>query len=128
MQISPHFSLAEATVTMTGLPNHPPEILVDNIIRTAWCLEHYRAIFKRSLHVVSCYRSDIVNARVGGSDSSDHLGGLAVDFFFKDLSSEHVADRIAKDPFPFDQVITYREKTHVHIGFGHRMRRQRLRT
>lgn len=127
MQISPHFSLAEATATMTGLPNHPPELLLENIIITAWRMEHVRAIVRKPIHVLSWYRSPSVNDHVGGSDDSDHLLGVAVDFFVKEVSSEKVAERLAENPYPFDQIITYRDRTHIHIGWGTRMRRQRLR-
>jgi zinc D-Ala-D-Ala carboxypeptidase len=80
-----HFTLGEFTVSETaarqGLDNTPHGDHLANVKRTAETMEKVRTILgDRPVLISSGYRSPAVNAAVGGSQSSAHMSGLAVDF------------------------------------------------
>jgi hypothetical protein len=83
--LSPHFALAEFTASQTaarlGLPNNPPPAELANLQRLAATLETVRELLgNKPLLISSGYRSPEVNRATGGSSSSAHMQGLAVDF------------------------------------------------
>lgn len=79
--MTPHFTLAEATVTNTGIPNIPAAGQLVRITNTAHNMEIVRAVLRRlPLTINSWFRSYDVNAKVGGVLSSEHTSGAAVDF------------------------------------------------
>ena len=69
--------------------------------------------------VSSGYRSSAVNTAVGGSSTSQHPNGLAVDLTPTAMTNQELAAWLYanRDKFPeLDQVIWYEDTTHVHIG------------
>lgn len=85
--LTPHFALSEFTDSQTaarrGLDNVPPLGSPEraNLERTAQVMEDVRRILRnKPILISSGYRSPAVNAAVGGSKSSAHMSGLAVDF------------------------------------------------
>lgn len=85
--LTPHFTLSEMTDSQTaarkGIPNMPPVGSPEraNLQRTAETMEEVRTILgDKPILISSGYRSPAVNAAVGGSKSSAHMSGLAVDF------------------------------------------------
>lgn len=130
MKLSPHFSYEEATQTAVDHPNEPPESILEVMYLTAWQMEAVRAILGgRPIRVTSWFRSPNVNHLVGGADSSAHQFGVAVDFVVENAAWERAAawaTKIKESGLPFDQLITYEGKPHVHISFDPRMRRERL--
>tara|TARA_Y100000034_G_scaffold107684_1_gene137455 strand:- start:8 stop:1009 length:1002 start_codon:yes stop_codon:yes gene_type:complete len=72
-----------------------------------------------SLRLNSAYRSPPVNEAVGGSRTSQHMNGLAVDATPQGISNKDAAawlfDNRAKFP-ELDQVIWYNDTSHIHIG------------
>jgi putative chitinase len=107
-QLTPHFTLAELTVSPTakrlGLPNTPT---AEHIANMKYCcekiLEPVRAKFG-PVQVNSSYRSPAVNKAVGGSKTSQHVNGQAIDFEVPGVDNKKVADWVA-DNLEFDQVI-----------------------
>jgi zinc D-Ala-D-Ala carboxypeptidase len=86
-QLTPNFTLEEFTDSQTaarkGLNNAPAPHSEErkNLQRTAEVMEQVRALLgDKPVLVSSGYRSPQVNAAVGGSKSSAHMSGLAVDF------------------------------------------------
>ncbi|WP_228268146.1 D-Ala-D-Ala carboxypeptidase family metallohydrolase, partial [Acinetobacter ursingii] len=80
-QLSPHFSLAEMTVTSTGITNVPTGQHLKNLTYTAQQMEKVRAILGGlPIQVNSGFRCDAVNRAVGGVTTSAHSFGFAVDF------------------------------------------------
>jgi hypothetical protein len=86
-QLTPHFTLSEFTDSQTaarrGLHNVPSadSQTRKNLQRVAETMEKVRALLgDKPILISSGYRSPMVNAAVGGSASSAHMGGLAVDF------------------------------------------------
>ena len=120
LQLTPHFSLAELTVTNTKLDNTPSKEVVEVLRTTAFYMEKVRDLLGEAIKVNSGYRSPDVNRAVGGSANSSHLYGYAVDFVTNNLTPLEVATAIAKSSLKFDQLIY--EKTWVHISFDPRMR------
>jgi hypothetical protein len=121
--LSPHFTLAELTHTATGLSNIPT--VTEFKALTALCtglLEPIRAKFGPvSIH--SGYRSPEVNAKIGGSKSSQHMKGEAADFHCPGAQLEDVMKWIVTESvLVYGQVIleghTAGEPTWIHISLG----------
>lgn len=127
LQLSPHFTLAELTTTQQrNLDNTPPAEIVEILRRTAKRMEVVRHLLgDRVITVNSGYRSAAVNRAVGGSKTSDHQTGHAVDFTCQDYGdSRRICGALASASLDFDQLIE--EGRWVHISFGPRARRQVL--
>lgn len=123
--MTPHFSFEEATRTSTGLGNMPSARVAAQIGVTACHMERVREILNGPVIVSSWYRSPAVNLTVGGSPTSDHQRGLAVDFVSPIFGSPFkIATTLRDSGIEFDQIIL--EYGWVHIGFGKSMRRQCL--
>lgn len=85
MNLSPHFTLAEMTVSETaerrGIDNDPPLKVVQALKRTAQGLEAIRVRLGGVPIIVSSgYRSLELNRAIGSKDTSQHGKGEAADF------------------------------------------------
>lgn len=118
-QLSPHFSLAEMTVTSTGITNVPTGQHLKNLTYTAQQMEKVRAILGGlPIQVNSGFRCDAVNRAVGGVTTSAHSFGFAVDFVCPAFGTPYeVCQALIKGGMKFDQLIMERNRW-VHIGFG----------
>jgi hypothetical protein len=109
MKLSPNFSLEELTFSQVasrrGLNNTPSEKVKDNLERLAFFLEQVRKLFNKPLLISSGYRSREVNEAVGGSKTSQHCEGCAVDFNVKGMPPSAVVRAIVDNDVPYDQVI-----------------------
>jgi putative chitinase len=107
-KLTEHFALEEMTVSPTakrlGIPNTPTAEHIENM---RYCcekiLEPVRAKFG-PVTINSSYRAPLVNKAVGGSKTSQHVNGQAIDFEIKGVDNRKVADWVA-DNLEFDQVI-----------------------
>ncbi len=131
MQLSTHFSLAEMTKSQTalrkGLDNTAPEYIIQRLKKTALLMERVRKICgNRPIVIFSAYRSDRVNRAVGGSTTSSHRDGDAVDFKVVGLSIAETCRLIAESDLGFDQLID-EFNGWVHLGFGPKNRQQTLK-
>lgn len=81
-----HFSLREMSHTQVDLPNVPIGYQLSNLRSVAWILEAVRSHVGKPLYINSGFRSKEVNARVGGSRTSHHLTGSAVDISIRNLT------------------------------------------
>ena len=97
IHLSQHYTLGEMTKTGTGIPNIPSRVSIENLrnicenwleemrydYNTLYCLkpgEDYET--SKSVEpviITSGFRSEDVNRAVGGSPTSNHLSGCAVD-------------------------------------------------
>lgn len=128
MKLAPHFSLAELTVTNTGLANEPATEHLSALQLTAFGMEQVRSILgNKPLRVTSGYRSRLVNKHVGGVNNSDHALGYACDFTLAHMTAYKAACLIRDSALVFDQLILERNNTLIHISFNPRLRRQVLR-
>ncbi len=135
MRLSKHFTLDEfiksATATRLGIDNTPDEkvlnciqALVDNV------LEPLRVHYGRPIIITSGYRCPRLNKAVGGSSTSQHAIGQAVDIRSVSDSREdnkELFDMIREMELPFDQLINEFGYDWVHVSFGPRNRRQVLK-
>lgn len=124
-QLTEHFTLEELIVSPTakklGIPNIPtPEHVANMKYVCEKILEPVRAHFGKPVKVNSSYRSPAVNAKVGGSKTSQHCNGEAVDFEIEGLSNKVLADWVG-DNLEFDQVILefYSYKDGANSGWVH---------
>ena len=121
MQLTPHFSLAELTVTNTKIDNTPSKEIVEVLRTTAFYMEKVREILGNvAITINSGYRSPDVNRAVGGTSNSSHTHGYAVDFTAYGHTPLTISNILSKSNLKFDQLIY--EKTWVHISFDPRMR------
>ena len=124
--ITKHFTWTEATRSQTakrlGLDNAPDAEAQGRIEITADCMEAVRDLLGVPLHITSWYRSPEVNAAVGGSETSDHLTGYAVDFRAKGRGALSCARVIEASPLLFDQLIWYPDENRLHISFAPALR------
>jgi putative chitinase len=121
LQLTPHFSLAELTVTNTKLDNTPSKEVIEVLRTTAFYMEKVRELLGNvSITINSGYRSPDVNRAVGGTSNSSHTYGYAVDFTAYGHTPLTISNILSKSNLKFDQLIY--EKTWVHISFDPRMR------
>ena len=105
-KLSEHYTLGEMTKTSTGMMNIPSRVSIENLKRVCGWLEALRARYnlryvsppsdhpahpgtppdsggekdtEEPIIISSGYRSPEVNRKVGGSATSNHLTGCAVD-------------------------------------------------
>jgi hypothetical protein len=115
------FSWAELTRTSTGLPNEPGPKERTNLTVLVQCvLDPLREHLGKPVRVTSGYRSPEVNSRIGGSKTSAHMTGEAVDVKVDGLDAHGVVEalRLCDPSGGWDQVIAYAPSRggHVHIG------------
>ena len=130
-KLSDHFTLEELTFSATGarkgLSNVAPQAIVDQLVLTADRMEGVRALLGgHAIRVLSGYRSPAVNKAVGGSATSAHRTGHAVDFVCPGFGTPaQVAAHLAKHLTDYDQIIE-EFGSWVHVGFGPGQRMQKL--
>ena len=130
MQLTEHFSLAELTVTDTGLDNTPDAAQTDLLKTLAEFLEKVRTILGNNpVTINSAFRSAAVNAAVGGVSDSAHALAYAADIECPAFGSPwDVANALSKaqeeGKLDFDQLIY--EQTWTHVSRDPQLREQRL--
>jgi hypothetical protein len=121
MQLTKNFSRAEMlvsnTATRKGISNEPDSPgIEENILKSAKFLQLVRDKLGKPIRVLSCYRSPAVNKAVGGSKTSAHMKGLAVDIQVDGMSNKALAEFI-RDNFEYDQIILeFPPNGWVHVG------------
>lgn len=111
------------TARRNNIDNEPTSIVHEaNLIETAefllWLRNGLSAKYERDVPIIvtSGYRSEALNALVGGSETSAHSHGLAADFRAIGLSTEQVFEFLYenREEFQLDQVINeYGEWIHI---------------
>ncbi|WP_061219665.1 D-Ala-D-Ala carboxypeptidase family metallohydrolase [Leptospira weilii] len=106
MNLSKNFTLAELTVTQTGLPNVPDEKQIANLKRLCeTILEPLKAVLERPVQINSGYRSPAVNRKIKGSVTSQHMAGEAADLCVVGMSTLDIVKIIVRLNLPFHQLI-----------------------
>jgi hypothetical protein len=129
MQLSKHLSLAEVTrsdsAKRNGISNQPTPEHLENFKKLAEKIfEPIREHFKVPIHISSGYRSKELNQAIGGSLTSQHCTGEAIDVDM-DGSASGVSNadvfKYIKDNLEFDQLIAeFPEKGNpawVHVSY-----------
>ena len=109
MNLTTNFSLAEMTRSDTALrldlPNTPNQEQITNMQVLAFnVLQKVRDHFAKAVKVNSGFRHPDVNAKVGGSKTSDHCKGMAADIEISGVANADLAQWIV-DNCDFRQVI-----------------------
>ena len=80
INLSEHFTLGEVTKSRhTEVYNIPSHVAIENLKRVCAWLEELRVRAKTPIVINSGYRSPQLNKKLGGSPTSNHLTGCAVD-------------------------------------------------
>ncbi len=108
-KLTEHFTVEELTASPTakakGIANTPtPEHLENMRYVCEKILEPVRNHFGKPVTINSSYRCPALNKAVGGSTTSQHVNGEAVDFEIQGISNKVVADWVSEN-LEFDQVI-----------------------
>lgn len=124
IQLTQHFSLDELTTTKRvkfkdknykyGLQ----KLTQMNIL--AHFAEQVRLVVESPMKITSGIRCEELNAVVGGSKTSQHLKGEAIDFIPTKIKVKTAFDKIRKSNLEFGQLIIERDnlKEWVHISIG----------
>lgn len=109
MNLTKNFTLSEMVKSETALrhdmDNTPPQVVTNNLQRLAEnVLQPVRDHFGRGVKVNSGYRSPDVNAKVGGSRTSDHCHGMAADIEIPGVPNHELAQWIM-DNLSYTQLI-----------------------
>jgi len=120
MNLSPHFTLEELTVSETaarkGLDNTPPDDALFNLRRLALFLEDVRTAIGKPIRINSAYRSPEVNGSVGGKTTSQHCLGCAADIRVPGMTPNEVVKKLKDSKLQYDQLIReFDSWTHISI-------------
>ena len=118
MNLTPHFTLEELTVTdHRTLDNTPDAAALANLQRLAEFLEKVKELLRfKPVMINSAYRSAAVNAAVGSRDSSQHRLGTAADIRVPGMTPDEVVRAVIGSSLPFDQCIReFDSWTHLSI-------------
>jgi zinc D-Ala-D-Ala carboxypeptidase len=108
-QLTKNFSLAEMVKSEAALrhdmENNPgPDELNNLLVLCANVLQPIRDHYQKGVKVNSGYRSPDVNAKVGGSRTSDHTRGMAADIEIPGVPNAELATYI-RDNLAYTQLI-----------------------
>lgn len=111
MKLSENFTLEEMCASEWAarhrLDNTPPPDVRANLERLAAALETVRLVCgAKPVCVLSGYRSKLVNSGIGGSETSQHVHGLAADFIIPEFGPPiNVCYRLIEAHIAYDQLI-----------------------
>ena len=127
MQLSENLSLAEVmrseTAKRKGVSNMPTPEHIENFKKLAENIfQPIRKHFGKPIHISSGYRSAALNKAIGGSKTSQHCSGEAVDI---DMDGTSITNaqifNYVKDNLVFDQMIwefgTDKNPDWVHVSY-----------
>jgi zinc D-Ala-D-Ala carboxypeptidase len=123
MKLSEHLSLSEVirseSAKRNGISNMPTAEHIENFkILAAKVFEPIREHFGVPIRISSGYRSAELNKCVGGSTTSQHSSGEAIDIDQDQttITNKQVFDYI-KDNLTFDQLINEFDYSWVHVSY-----------
>jgi zinc D-Ala-D-Ala carboxypeptidase len=130
MKLSPHFKLREFLISQTAtrldIDMTPSGEILENLsILANKFLEPIRVAVESPIIITSGYRPLELNKAIGGSITSSHVTGEAVDFGVVGLKP-HAVCRIIRDlNLNYDQLI-HEFGNWTHLGIGFLRRKQEL--
>ena len=116
--MTPHFTLAELTVTDHRLLDNTPNAgEIENLRRLATFLELVKErLGGRPIMINSAYRSKAVNDAVGSKDTSQHRVGCAADIRVPGMTPDAVVRAVMASGLAYDQLIKeFDSWTHISI-------------
>jgi zinc D-Ala-D-Ala carboxypeptidase len=133
--ISKHITYKEATLSQTasrlGLKNDPDDTqLAAMKLIAEKVFEPVRAFINKPIIVSSFFRSPMVNIRVGGSGTSQHCKGEAMDLTMPNKIGNRKIYEFIRDNLVFDQLIyefgTDQEPAWVHVSYKEKGNRRQI--
>lgn len=133
MKLTENLTLLEATksntATRLGIDNTPPPAIVERMIETAEKIFQPLRDALGPIRVSSFYRSPDLNRAIGGSKTSQHCKGEAIDMQGI-LASNKILFNSACDLEDFDQIIwefgTLEEPDWVHVSYSKTHNRKQI--
>lgn len=120
--ISKHISYKEATQSTTALKNNISNIpseqeLVNMKLVAEKCFEPLRKWYGKPIKINSFYRCKELNIKVGGSKTSQHVVGQAIDIDTDSKEENIKLFNWCKDNLEFDQLINEYDYSWIHISY-----------
>ena len=120
-QLTKNFSLIELTSSETavrkGIDNTPNQIVIDNLkLACENTIQPLRDWYGKPINITSGYRSPKLNKAIGGSTTSDHCYGNAIDFTLPKEDYQKVFDWLRAN-VEFDQLINEFNFQWIHVSF-----------
>lgn len=133
MKLTENLTLLEATksntATRLGIDNTPPPAIIERMVETAEKIFQPLRDALGPIRVSSFYRSPDLNRAIGGSKSSQHCKGEAIDMQGI-LASNKILFNSACDLEDFDQIIwefgTLEEPDWVHVSYSKTHNRKQI--
>ena len=118
MKLSENFNIDEFLVTTTGLPNDNISLVQKENIKQLVLnvMQPVRSYLKKPIIILSGFRNEAINKKVGGVVNSQHLSGEACDFTCKDIEKAYL---FIKTNLVFDQLKYYKERDFIHVSYKH---------
>lgn len=134
MKLSQHFSYDEAVRSQTAarlkIDNTPSAEVLTTMKRTAQHMEHIRTLLGFPIVVSSWFRCGVLNSAIGGTLTSQHIKGEAVDFTCPGFGTPREIVARLENAAPYDQLILeYADSPGggwVHVSFTSNPRGQLL--
>ena len=131
MQISKYVSYDEATKSQTairhGIKNEPNEQELEFMkIVAQKCFDPIREFYGKPLRVSSFFRCLELNKKVGGSKTSQHVKGQAIDIDAGSKKENKKIFEFAKSKLEFDQLINEYDYSWIHISYNHNKNRKQV--
>lgn len=136
--LSPHFTLEELIASSKAMAlkidNTPNAEALSNLKALALALESIRSVLGKPIKISSAYRCPKLNEAVGGSKTSAHVFGLAVDFTVQGLTPRQICTTLIAAGVHFDQLImegvsaANPDGVWVHFGIAHGTMRNQVLT
>ena len=129
--ISKHITYEEATVSNTatrfGIENKPNDTQLACMKLVAEkCFEPLREWYGKPIKVNSFFRNSLLNSKVNGSKTSQHVKGEAIDLSGGSKEENKKLFDWCKENLEFDQLINEYDYTWVHISYTVKNRKQIL--
>ena len=121
--ISDHITYNEATQSPTairfGIENTPTEnqLFAMRIVASV-CFEPLRKWYGKPIKINSFFRCTLLNQKVGGSSTSQHCKGEAIDISAGSKAENKKLFDWCKANLVFDQLINEYDYTWIHISFS----------
>ena len=121
--ISEHITYKEATFSNTairhGIDNTPnAEQLTNMELVAKACFEPVRNWYGKPIRINSFFRSDLLNKKVKGSKTSQHVQGKAIDIDAGSIEENQKIFNWLKDNVQFDQLIFEYGGEWIHVSFN----------
>jgi uncharacterized protein YcbK (DUF882 family) len=129
--VSKHITLDEAITSATalrnGINNNPDSVTFERMKLVAnKCFEPLREWYGKPIKINSFYRSQLLNTKVGGSATSQHCKGEAIDISGGDKVENKKLFDWCKENLDFDQLINEYDFTWVHISYKAKGNRKQI--